>query len=92
MKFTASPVLLIAMTSIALAPMLAHAQLTDVSQTGPTVPGGAIDKSLEQQIGAGRGDLHTPQSSVYLIKRDPAPAIYSDARGRRTPVPYTPPS
>lgn len=28
----------------------------------------------------------------YFIKRDPAPAIYSDARGRRTPVPYTPPN
>jgi hypothetical protein len=46
----------------ALAPMLASAQLTDVSQTGPTVPGGAIAKSLEQQIGAGRGDEHTAQS------------------------------
>jgi hypothetical protein len=68
------------MTSIALEPMLADAQLTDISQTGPTVPGGAIDKSLEQQIGAGRGDLHTPQSSLYLIKRDPARAV---RRGRQ---------
>src|SRR5262245_41045083 len=80
MKFAMSPVLMIAMTCIALAPVLAHAQLTDVSQTGPTVPGGAINKSLEQQIGAGRGDVHTPQSSVYVIKRDPARAI---RRGRQ---------
>src|SRR5262249_26653582 len=79
-KFAISPVSMIAMTCIAFAPALAHAQLTDVSQTGPTVPGGAINKSIEQQIGAGRGDLHTPQSSVYLIKRDPARAI---RRGRQ---------
>ena len=34
----------------------ARAQLTDESQTTPNVPGGAIAKSLEQQIGAGHGD------------------------------------
>ncbi|MGJ0429706.1 hypothetical protein [Methylobacter sp.] len=31
----------------------ARAELTDVTQTTPNVPGGAIEKSLEQQIGAG---------------------------------------
>lgn len=32
---------------------LAHAQLTDVTQTTPNVPGGAIGKSLQEQIGEG---------------------------------------
>jgi Di-haem oxidoreductase, putative peroxidase len=58
----------------------AHAQLTDVSQTTPNVPGGAIGKSLAAQIGAGRGDVMTPGSSIYLIKRDPARSI---RRGRQ---------
>jgi len=31
--------------------------LTDVTQTTPNVPGGAIGKSLGQQIGAGQGDI-----------------------------------
>ena len=52
--------------------VFAHAQLTDTTQTNPTVPGGAIGKSLEEQIGAGRGDAVTPGSSIYLIRRDPA--------------------
>ena len=55
------------------------AQLNDVTQIVPAAPGGAIGKSLEQQIGPGRGDVDTPQSSIYLIKRDPARAI---RRGR----------
>lgn len=53
----------------------AYAQLVDESQIGTTVPLGAISESLEEQIGAGRGDLSTPLSSIYLIKRDPARAI-----------------
>ncbi len=57
-----------------------HTQLTDVIQTSPEVPGGAIGKSLEEQIGAGRGDEFTPGSSIYLIKRDPARSI---RRGRQ---------
>ena len=58
----------------------ALAQLTDVTQTTPNVPGGAIGKSLQEQIGAGRGDANTPGSSLYLIKRDPARSI---RRGRQ---------
>jgi hypothetical protein len=61
-------------------PSIGSAQLTDVTQTGPTVPGGAIQKSLEQQIGVGRGDIDMPQSSLYTIARDPARAI---RRGRQ---------
>lgn len=51
------------------------AQLVDESQIGVTVPLGAIVESLEEQVGAGRGDISTPLSSVYLIKRDPARAV-----------------
>jgi len=56
------------------------AQLTDNTQTVPTVPGGQIGKSLKEQIGAGSGDEFTPGSSIYLIKRDPARSI---RRGRQ---------
>ena len=59
---------------------IAHAQLTDVTQTTPGVPGGAIGKSLAEQVGTGRGDVSTPGSSIYLIKRDPARSI---RRGRQ---------
>jgi cytochrome c553 len=58
----------------------AHAQLTDKTQTTPNVPGGAIGKSLQEQIGAGQGDIDTPGSSLYIIARDPARAI---RRGRQ---------
>lgn len=58
----------------------ARAELTDVTQTTPNVPGGAIEKSLEQQIGAGHGDEFTPGSSIYLIKRDPTRSV---RRGRQ---------
>jgi len=58
----------------------ALAQLTDATETSPTVPGGQIAKSLEEQVGAGQGDEFTEQSSIYLIKRDPARSI---RRGRQ---------
>jgi len=58
----------------------ALAQLTDVTQTTPHIAGGAIGKSLQQQIGSGRGDDTTPGSSLYLIARDPARAV---RRGRQ---------
>lgn len=56
------------------------AGLTDSTQTQPAVPGGQINKSLQQQIGAGQRDVHTPGASIYLIKRDPARSI---RRGRQ---------
>ena len=59
---------------------MASAQLTDVTQTAPSVPGGTIGKSLEEQIGAGQGDEYTWESSIYLIRRDPARSI---RRGRQ---------
>ncbi|MDB4142670.1 hypothetical protein N9733_04315 [Akkermansiaceae bacterium] len=58
----------------------ALAQLVDETQVTPTVPSGTIGKSLDEQVGAGRGDSVTPQSSIYLIQRDPARSI---RRGRQ---------
>ena len=58
----------------------AEAQLKDVTQIGPTVAGGAINKSLAQEIGAGRGDIFTPDTSRFIINRDPFRAI---RRGRQ---------
>lgn len=58
----------------------AHAQLTDETQTTPNVLGGAIAKSLQEQIGTGQGDKFTSGSSIYLITRDPARSI---RRGRQ---------
>ena len=57
----------------------AQAELNDVTQTPNTVNEG-IHKSLSEQIGAGRGDLDTPNSSMYIIKRDPFRSI---RRGRQ---------
>jgi hypothetical protein len=57
----------------------AHAQLTDQTQT-PNAEGAGIYKSLDEQIGAGVGDALTPDSSTFIILRDPARAI---RRGRQ---------
>jgi hypothetical protein len=57
----------------------AGAQESDLSRT-PNSLGAGIQKSLEQQIGNGRGDLFTPGSSRFIIARDPFRAI---ARGRQ---------
>jgi Di-haem oxidoreductase, putative peroxidase len=57
----------------------ANAQESDITQTPNTV-GAGIQKALEDQIGAGRGDILTPDSSHFLIARDPFRAI---VRGRQ---------
>jgi hypothetical protein len=57
----------------------AQAQLTDVTQT-PNAAQSGIRRSLTEQIGAGRGDVFTPDSSSFVIARDPFRAI---ARGRQ---------
>jgi Di-haem oxidoreductase, putative peroxidase len=57
----------------------AWAQVTDRTQTpNPENEGTAL--SLQEQVGAGRGDVATPDSSRYLIARDPFRAIQ---RGRQ---------
>ena len=58
---------------------VAEAQLTDLTQT-PNAENAGIFKSLEQQIGAGVGNINTPGSSTYIIARDPARAV---RRGRQ---------
>ncbi|MGH0037436.1 MAG: di-heme oxidoredictase family protein [Myxococcota bacterium] len=60
-------------------PTPAAAQLTDETQT-PETQGEGIALSLEEQVGEGRGDVDTPGSSIYLIKRDPARSV---RRGRQ---------
>jgi Di-haem oxidoreductase, putative peroxidase len=55
------------------------AQLTDITQT-PNTEHAGIQKSLEEQIGAGRGDMMSPDSSRFIIGRDPFRAI---RRGRQ---------
>ncbi len=57
----------------------ASAQLSDRIQT-PNTENEGIAKTLQQQIGAGRGDVATAESSRYLIARDPFRSI---RRGRQ---------
>jgi Di-haem oxidoreductase, putative peroxidase len=57
----------------------ADAQLTDITQT-PNTENAGIQKSFEEQIGAGRGDVMTSDSSLFIIGRDPFRAI---RRGRQ---------
>ena len=57
----------------------AAAQLTDLTQT-PNAEDEGIRKSLAEQIGAGRGDVITPGSSIFIIERDPFRSI---RRGRQ---------
>src|SRR5215813_14634695 len=56
-----------------------HAQLPDRTQN-PNTAGAGINKSLKEQIGVGRGDRMTPNSSSFIIARDPFRAI---RRGRQ---------
>ena len=56
-----------------------YAQLIDRTKNPNTINAG-IAKSLSQQSGAGRGDMHTPESSMFIIKRDPFRSI---RRGRQ---------
>ena len=64
---------------IALWTSSVHGQLTDLTQT-PNAAHAGIQKSYGQQIGTGRGDILTPESSIYIIKRDPFRSI---RRGRQ---------
>lgn len=57
----------------------AFAQLTDRTRA-PNALDAGIAKSLEQQVGAGRGDVDTPDASLYIIARDPFRSV---RRGRQ---------
>src|SRR2546428_13125817 len=68
---------LVAAVSLLSIPTLG--QLIDKTRA-PNVADAGIAKSLADQIGAGRGDVMTPNSSVCIIKRDPFRSI---RRGRQ---------
>jgi hypothetical protein len=55
------------------------AQLIDKNKA-PNAANEGIKKTLAQEIGAGRGDVMTPDSSAFIISRDPFRAI---RRGRQ---------
>ena len=65
-----APLRALALATLFFAPW-AHAQLTDQTQT-PNLEHAGILKSLPEEIGAGVGDLVTPDSSTFIIARDPA--------------------
>src|SRR5688500_19152991 len=58
---------------------VSDAQQNDQSQF-PNAEGAGIKKTLAQQVGAGRGDAYTADSSTYIIQRDPFRSI---RRGRQ---------
>jgi len=58
---------------------VARAQMIDNTQATSTT-GAGINKSLSDEIGAGRGSIMTPGSSLYMINRDPFRSI---RRGRQ---------
>lgn len=60
-------------------PGVAHAQLRDVFQA-PNFVNEGIHKTFAGEIGAGRGDVFTAGSSLYIIGRDPFRAV---RRGRQ---------
>ena len=68
-----------AITTIVWFTPLTHAQLPDKTVT-PNTANAGISKSFAQETGAGRGDVMTPDSSLFIINRDPFRAI---RRGRQ---------
>src|SRR5947209_11690658 len=56
-----------------------HAQLID-NNLAPNTAKAGINKSLADEIGAGRGDIMTPNSSLFIINRDPFRSV---RRGRQ---------
>jgi Di-haem oxidoreductase, putative peroxidase len=64
---------------LALASADAFAQLVDRTQS-PNPENEGIAKTLGEQVAAGVGNVNTPNSSIFIIKRDPARSI---RRGRQ---------
>ena len=56
-----------------------RAQLVD-NNLAPNTAKAGINKSLANEIGPGRGDLMTPNSSLFIINRDPFRSV---RRGRQ---------
>jgi hypothetical protein len=77
---TLKPVPTITVTAaVLLLVSLSTAQMIDNTQAPNTAKAG-INKSLLDEVGAGRGDVMTPGSSIYIIGRDPFRSI---RRGRQ---------
>jgi len=57
----------------------ANAQLVDRT-LAPNISNEGVAKSFAQEIGAGRGTVNTPDSSLFIIARDPTRAV---RRGRQ---------
>jgi hypothetical protein len=72
-KGTATAAVCAMMLTIASAQMIDNTQATSTANAG-------INKSLSDEIGAGRGNLLTTNSSIYVINRDPFRSI---RRGRQ---------
>ena len=70
---------LLGLAGVLALPAVAHSQLIDRTLT-PNAANEGVAKSLAQQIGAGRGNVNTVDSSIYIIKRDPARSV---RRGRQ---------
>ncbi|MCM8536996.1 MAG: hypothetical protein NE334_13745 [Lentisphaeraceae bacterium] len=68
----------LATSTVLLSMLTLQAAETDQTQT-PNAEGAGMNKSLTEQVGVGRGDVNTPDSSLYIINRDPFRAI---VRGR----------
>ena len=67
------------MTAVVSATLAVEAQMVDNTQA-PNVAKAGINKSLQDEIGPGRGSLTTPGSSMCMIAHDPYRAI---RRGRQ---------
>jgi hypothetical protein len=60
--------------AVSLAGNTVLSQSIDRTQN-PNIANAGIAKSLAEEVGAGRGDLQTPDSSAFIIARDPFRAI-----------------
>ena len=77
MKFLSK---MLVLTGIALSlAIAAQSQMIDNTQATNTA-GAGINKSLTDEVGAGRGSIVIPNSSLYIINRDPFRSI---RRGRQ---------
>src|SRR5499427_1890029 len=72
-------VICVSIVTISLLSIPTLGQLIDKTRA-PNVANAGIAKSLADQIGAGRGDVMTPNSSAFIIARDPYRSI---RRGRQ---------
>jgi mono/diheme cytochrome c family protein len=79
MNRTRFELLLSSLLAVIVSPMFLLGQMIDQTQAPNSAKDG-INKSLSQQVGAGRGDSVTPDSSSFIISRDPFRAI---RRGRQ---------